>query len=107
MGRVPVPQAVRAQPARQSLLNSGAAPSTARTWVALTRVPSGRRAKRLAELSSIVDRLLRVMNADYIAVWMNKPIPALGNEKPLKLIARGQYRRVAEVISALEEPVAG
>lgn len=85
---------------------TGAAPSTARAWVALTRVPSGKRARRLAELSSITERLLRVMEPEYIAVWMNKPIPALGDEKPLELISRGQYRRVARIISTLEEPIA-
>jgi len=85
---------------------TGAAPSTARAWVALTRVPSGERARRVAELSALVERLLRVMDPEYIPVWMNKPIPALDDEKPLGLVARGEYRRVAEVVSALEEPVA-
>ena len=85
---------------------TGAAPSTARAWVALTRVPSGERARRIAELSALVERLLRVMEAEYIPVWMNKPIPALDDEKPLDLIASGEYRRVAQVASELEEPVA-
>jgi hypothetical protein len=85
---------------------TGAAPSTARAWIALTRVPSGKRAQRIAELSSITERLLRVMDPEYIPVWINKPVPALDDRKPLELIARGQYRRVAQVVSALEEPVA-
>ncbi len=84
----------------------GAAPSTARAWVALTRVPSGERAKRVAELSAIVERLLRVMDPEYVPVWLNKPIPLLDNEKPLELIARGRHRRFAEAVFALEEPVA-
>lgn len=87
-------------------LATGAAPSTARAWVALKRVPSGERAKRLAELSAIVERLLRVMEAEYIPLWMNKPVEALDDEKPLELVARGEYRRVARLVSALEEPVA-
>ena len=85
---------------------TGAAPSTARAWIALKRIPSGRRAQRVAELSAITERLLRVMDAESIPVWMNKPVPALGDAKPIDLISRGRYRRVAEVISALEEPVA-
>jgi uncharacterized protein (DUF2384 family) len=85
---------------------TGAAPSTARAWVALTRVPSGERAKRVAELSAIVERLLRVMDAEYIPVWLAKPIPLLDDEKPLDLIARGEHRRVAAAVSVLEEPVA-
>jgi hypothetical protein len=69
-------------------------------------VPSGERARRVAELSALVERLLRVMEPEYVPVWLNKPIPALADEKPLELIARGEHRRVAEVVSALEEPVA-
>jgi hypothetical protein len=85
---------------------TGASPSTARAWIALTRIPSGKRARRIAELSSITERLLRVMDPEHISLWINTPIPALGERKPLELIARGQYRRVAQVASALEEPVA-
>jgi hypothetical protein len=47
-----------------------------------------------------------VMDPEYIPVWINKPVPALEDRKPLELIARGQYRRVAQLVSALEEPVA-
>jgi uncharacterized protein (DUF2384 family) len=85
---------------------TGAAPSTARAWVALKRIPSGTRAQRIAELSSISERLLRVMDPEYIPVWMNKPVPALDDRKPIELISRGEYLRVARIVSALEEPVA-
>jgi transcriptional regulator with XRE-family HTH domain len=82
----------------------GAAPSTVRDWLALRSSPTGRRAERVAELSEIVDRLARVMNPDYIPVWLSKPIEALDDRKPLELIARGQARRVARVASELESP---
>ena len=85
---------------------TGAAPSTARAWVALKRIPSGKRAQRIAELSSISERLLRVMDPEYIPVWMNKPVPALDDRKPIELISVGEYLRVARIVSALEEPVA-
>ena len=85
---------------------TGAKRSTARAWLALTRSPTGSRAERLAELSAIVDRLTRVIDPDYIPVWIVKPIPALGDEKPIDVIARGDYRDVARVISALESPPA-
>lgn len=85
---------------------TGAAPSTARAWVALKRIPSGTRAQRIAELSSISERLLRVMDPEYIPVWMNKPVPALDDRKPIELISGGEYLRVARIVSALEEPVA-
>ena len=38
-----------------------------------------------------------------VAVWLHKPVPALDDEKPIDLIARGEYVRVASLISALEE----
>jgi uncharacterized protein (DUF2384 family) len=83
---------------------TGAARSTVRDWFAHRSSPTGVRAERVGELSSIVDRLPRVMDADYIPVWLTKPIEALDDEKPIDLIGRGQYRRVARIISALEDP---
>jgi hypothetical protein len=44
------------------------------------------------------------MHADYIPVWLTKPIEALDDDKPLDVIARGDYRRVARVVSELEDP---
>jgi hypothetical protein len=35
---------------------------------------------------------------------MRKPMPALNDDKPLDLIRRGEYRRVAKLISGLEVP---
>lgn len=82
---------------------TGAAASTVRAWLAGTRGPTGDRAERLVELSTLVERLARVMDPSYIAIWMRKPVPALGDDKPLDVIGRGEYRRVAKLLSALEE----
>lgn len=82
---------------------TGAAASTVRAWLAGTRGPTGRRAERLVELSALVERLTRVMDPSYIAVWLRKPVPALDDDKPLEVIGRGEYRRVARIVSALEE----
>ncbi len=81
---------------------TGAARSTSRAWLNGSRSPSGERAERLIELSSLVERLERLLEPDYIAVWLRRPVPALGDEKPLDLIGRGEYRRVARLISELE-----
>jgi hypothetical protein len=83
---------------------TGAARSTVRDWLARRSAPTGPRAERVGELSAIVERLPRVMRADYIPVWLAKPIEALDDEKPIDLIARGDYRRVARIISELEDP---
>jgi len=83
---------------------TGAAPSTVREWLAGRSAPSGSRAVRLAELSSMVERLARVIRPAYIPVWMNKPISALDDDKPIERIAAGDYRAVARLISGLEDP---
>jgi transcriptional regulator with XRE-family HTH domain len=85
---------------------TGAAQSTARAWLNGTRAPTGERAERLIELSALVERLERLMEPDYIAVWLRKPVPALDDEKPIDLLGRGDYLRVARLISELESPTA-
>src|SRR3989442_8015803 len=82
----------------------GAAPSTVRDWFALRSSPTGKRAERIAELAEIVDRLARVLEPDYIPVWLSRPIEALGDEKPLDGIAPGRARRVAPVVPEPEAP---
>jgi uncharacterized protein (DUF2384 family) len=82
---------------------TGAAPSTARAWLAGTRNPTGERAHRLIELSALVERLQQVMNSSYISVWLRRPIEVLDDREPLDLLARGDFRRVARVVSSLED----
>lgn len=53
--------------------------------------------------STIVERLARLMDPAYIGVWLRKPVPALDDERPIDLIARGESARVERLISALEE----
>jgi transcriptional regulator with XRE-family HTH domain len=83
---------------------TGAGVSTVGAWMRRTRMPTGERAERLAELSAVVERLARVIDADYIPVWLRKPVVALDDEKPLDVLASGEYRRLSRVISALESP---
>lgn len=89
---------------RQIAAATGAKPSTVRDWLTGRSVPSGERAERLVELAEIADRLRRVMNGDYIPVWLNRPLEVLDDDKPVELLARGDYRRVAAVIAELEYP---
>lgn len=83
---------------------TGAGVSTVGAWMRRTRTPTGQRAERLAELSAVVERLGRVMDPEYIPVWVRKPIAALDGEKPLDVLARGDYRRLSRLISELESP---
>lgn len=82
----------------------GAHPSTVRGWLAGRTSPTGDRARRLAELAEITDRLVRIVDPGYIPVWMVKPIEALDDYAPVDLIAAGQARRVARLVSGLESP---
>ena len=82
---------------------TGAARSTVRGWLARRSEPTGARAERVAELSATVERLVRIMRAEYIPVWMTEPLEVLDDEKPIDLIARGDYRRVAQLVSNLEK----
>ena len=52
----------------------------------------------------MTDRPARVMRADYIPIWLNRPLEALDDEKPVEVLARGDYRRVARLIAELEYP---
>jgi transcriptional regulator with XRE-family HTH domain len=83
---------------------TGAAASTVRGWIGRRSEPTGARAERVAELAAITERLERVMPKRYIPVWLSKPIEALDDRKPLDLIAAGDYRRVARIISEIEDP---
>jgi transcriptional regulator with XRE-family HTH domain len=83
---------------------TGVSRKTAHAWLAGTREPTGERAERLLELSALVERLAAVIRPDYIPIWLRKPVPLLEEDKPLDVIAAGGYRRVAELISGLEDP---
>src|SRR5918996_5257781 len=81
---------------------TGANETTVRAWLRGTRSPSGAYAERLAELSSVVERLARVVQPAYVPVWLRKPVPLLDDDKPLDVIAAGDYRRVSRVLAGLE-----
>jgi hypothetical protein len=75
-----------------------------REWLARRSAPSGVRAERLAELSSLVERLARVIRPTYIPLCLCKPVPALDDDKPIDRIAIGDYRSVVRLISGIEDP---
>jgi hypothetical protein len=83
---------------------TGAKPSTVRGWLSGRSEPTGARAERLIELAEMTKRLSVVVRPGSIAVWLHRPILALDDEKPIELIARGEYRRVAKLISEIEYP---
>src|SRR3954467_11924243 len=85
---------------------TGANETTVRAWLRGSRSPSGQRAERLAEPSSIVERLARVMQPEYVPVWLRKPVPLLDDDKPLDVIAAGGYSPRSRVIPGAAGPPA-
>lgn len=82
---------------------TGAALNTVRDWLASRGQPSGVRAERIGELGEIVDRLGRVIEPEYIPLWLAKPVAALDDEKPIDVLRRGGCVRVARLVSSLED----
>lgn len=81
---------------------TGAARATVGSWIRATRRPGAAHRDRLLELVAVVDRLSEVMDDDYIAIWLQKPLPALGDETPLNALGAGRYRDVSRVLAELE-----
>jgi putative toxin-antitoxin system antitoxin component (TIGR02293 family) len=81
---------------------TGAARATVGAWLRATRRPRAEHRDRLLELVALVDRLVEVMDDDQVALWLQKPLPALDDERPLDTIAAGGYRRVSRVVAELE-----
>jgi uncharacterized protein (DUF2384 family) len=81
---------------------TGAARATVNAWLRATRRPAAEHRARLMELVAIADRLSEVMDDDQIAIWLQKPLPALKDARPLDAIADGRYRAVSRVVAELE-----
>ena len=82
----------------------GTSAGTVAAWRARRQVPRGARARRLVELSALIERLAGVIEPEYIPVWLNKPIPRLDHRAPADVIATGGYDEVSGVIGELEYP---
>ncbi|WP_182346420.1 hypothetical protein [Tomitella gaofuii] len=82
----------------------GVSTRTVHAWVTGGTTPTGVRARRLAELSAVNERIGRVLNEDYIPVWLIKPNAALDEQTPVEAIAAGESREVLRLISSLESP---
>ena len=81
---------------------TGAGVATVTSWARATRTPTSPFRDRLLELISLVDRLSSTMDPGYVALWLNKPLPALDDERPLAAIAKGRYKDVSRLVAELE-----
>jgi hypothetical protein len=56
----------------------------------------------LAEIAALIDRLVTVMRADYVKVWLGNPIDALEGRTPVEMIVAGRVQDVSRAIAAIE-----
>ena len=84
---------------------SGSHPRTVARWQVDAAVPRRDAEERILELKAVVDLLRRVMRDDAARVWLRTPNPDLDYEKPLDLIARGDFRQVISLVLAIAEGV--
>lgn len=74
-------------------------------WQSARSVPRRDSEERLLELKAVVDLVRGVLREEPARLWLRSPDPDLGYEKPLDVVARGEYQRVIDSIMTLAEGV--
>jgi putative toxin-antitoxin system antitoxin component (TIGR02293 family) len=80
-------------------------PRSVTRWKSQGATPRRDAEERLLELRAVIDLARRVMNDEAARFWMRSPNPDLGYNKPLDLVAAGQYQQVIDLLLALAEGV--
>ncbi len=83
----------------------GATPRSVARWQAAEVTPRRESQERLLELKAVLDLARRVFRPEVARLWLRSPNPELSYEKPLDLIARGDYRQVIGALLATAEGV--
>ncbi len=83
----------------------GTRPRSVTRWQSAQSVPRRESEERLLELKAVVDLLRGVLREEQARLWLRSPNPDLGYEKPLDVVAKGQYQRVIDSIMALAEGI--
>jgi uncharacterized protein (DUF2384 family) len=74
-------------------------------WQAGEVAPRRESEERLLELKAVVDLIHRHLRPVPARMWLRSPNPDLAYEKPIDLIAVGDYRKVIASILAMAEGV--
>jgi hypothetical protein len=82
---------------------TSSSPRSVSRWTAARVAPRRDSEDRLLELKAVVDQLRTVLRDEPARLWLRSPNPSLDWEKPLELIARGEYRRVIGAVLAMAE----
>lgn len=83
----------------------GTSPRSITRWQSAHSVPRRDSEERLLELKAVIDLLRDVLREQPARLWLRSPNPDLNYEKPLDVVARGEYQRVIDSIMALAEGV--
>jgi uncharacterized protein (DUF2384 family) len=54
-------------------------------------------------LKAVLDLARRVFGDETARLWLRSPVPALDYEKPLDVVAEGNWRRAIDVLLAFAE----
>lgn len=74
-------------------------------WQTAEVSPRRQSEERLLEFKVVVDLTRRYLRPEPARLWLRSPHPEFSYERPLDLIARGEYRRVIGALLAMAEGV--
>lgn len=74
-------------------------------WQANEVAPRRESEERLLELKAVVDLVHKHLRSGPARLWLRSPNPDLDYEKPIEVIAAGEYRRVIAAVLAMAEGV--
>jgi len=80
-------------------------PRTVVRWASRQAAPRGETRERLLELAVVSQRAAKVMKPEAVSIWLFEPNVFLDFERPVDLVASGQYRDVIGAIDAIGEGV--
>lgn len=80
-------------------------PRTVARWLAEESEPRTEARRRLLEVLAVLEQLSGLLRPQAAHDWLYSPNALLEHEKPIELLADGQWRRVLGLIDALEEGV--
>lgn len=80
-------------------------PRTVSRWLHRETAPRPDARERLLEILYVFDRLSKVLRPEAARDWLLTPNEMLDHEKPIELLAAGEYRRVLGAVEALAEGV--
>ena len=83
----------------------GSSPRTIFRWAHGEADPRSRSRDRLLETSAVVTELSDVLVPGAAHVWLFTPNPFLEFDRPIDLVARGEYKRVLAAILGLADGV--